>query len=799
MNQKLSAAVSSVLVLAAALPAAWTASAAAVLEEVVVTAQKREQSLQDVPLSVEAISGATMQNEVITNLADLKSFVPNLQMNQTGISNLLYIRGIGSGVNQGFEQSVGMYHDGIYRGRSQQSRMPFLDVERVEVLRGPQVILFGKNSIAGAINIISADPDPEFGGYLNASYLNFVDQTNVNGAVSIPIGDTFGVRLAGMYLSSDGYTDNNLLDRYEAQRDEYGGRVTLQWRPTDDIEATLKYEGGSFDSTGRSIEQYNQRPRQSPTPSPFNGKTYSEILTLLTGNTLLLDNTINNIRQSNGDFSDSTFSEPVLTINWDFGPAVLTSITGYSSYELDESDDIDYVGAVLFNATLDENFDQFSQELRLTSPAGERLEWIAGLYYQQTNLDYHDSIRVPSDSLLPTVLRPLAGASAALLASTSAPRSFQQDADGWSVFGQATWRFTDTFRATVGLRWGTEDKDATRVMKVTDYVGDPLTGASAVVVPVLYQNVFGIVRQSLPSGSAKGSISEDGFQPLVNVQWDVSDDWMLYASFTQGEKAGGFDARSNAPPADALPAIPPARPIGTWNYKPEKADSYEVGFKSTLLDGRATWNTSIYYTDYKDLQTSVFDGRVGFNVTNAGQATTQGFEMDGRVAIMDNLTLTGSLGYIDFEWNQYIGQCYTQAPASLRVAGQPGNCNYKGFGNVVTPEWTGVFGIEHYTPLGETLQLNTNLNVQFSSSYLTNPTFDPTNEQGSYGIMNLRVGLGSASGKWELAFLGQNLTDEQTVAYSNDSPLAYAFFLAPAYAAFVNPGRSLGMQLSLSF
>ena len=367
------------------------------------------------------------------------------------------------------------------------------------------------------------------------------------------------------------------------------------------------------------------------------------------------------------------------------------------------------------------------------------------------------------------------------------------------MFGQATWRFTDSFRTTVGLRWGTEDKDATRVMKVTNYQGGPLTGASAVAVPALYQAVFGIVRQSLPSGSAKGSISEDGFQPLVNVQWDFSDDVMLYASFTQGEKSGGFDARSNAPPANALPAIPPARPIGSWNYKPEKADSYEVGFKSTLLDGRATWNTSIYYTDYKDLQTSVFDGRVGFNVTNAGQATTQGFEMDGQFAVTDSLTLTGSLGYVDFEWNQYIGQCYTQAPANLRVAGQPGNCNYKGFGNVVTPEWTGVIGVDHHTPIGATLELKTNLNVLLSSSYLTNPTFDPTNEQGSYGIMNLRVGLGSASGRWEVAFLGQNLTDEQTIAYSNDSPLAYAFFLAPSYAAFVNPGRSLGMQLSLSF
>ncbi len=229
-------------------------------------------------------------------------------------------------MNQGFEQSVGVYHDGIYRGRSQQSRMPFLDVERVEVLRGPQVILFGKNSIAGAINFISADPDPEFGGYLNASYLELrrPDERERRGVDP----DWRHVRRAPrrhVPVRRRLHRQHDLLDREEASRDEYGGRVTLQWRPTDKIDATLKYEGGSFDATGRSIEQYNQRPRQGPTPSPFNGKTYSEILTMLTGNTLLLDNTVNNVRQSNGDFSDSTFSEPVLTINWDFGAATLTS------------------------------------------------------------------------------------------------------------------------------------------------------------------------------------------------------------------------------------------------------------------------------------------------------------------------------------------------------------------------------------------------------------------------------------------------------------------------------------------
>ncbi|MEO6185938.1 MAG: TonB-dependent receptor plug domain-containing protein, partial [Steroidobacteraceae bacterium] len=237
-----------------AVPAQTPAAGDDLLEEIVVTAQKREESLRDVPISVEAVGGDKLADAGIVRLDDLKAYVPNLQMTETGIANNIYIRGIGSGLNQGFEQSVSMYMDGIYRGRGHQSRMPFLDLARVEVLRGPQPILFGKNAVAGAINMVAAEPTKDFEAEARGSYDVENHETMANLVLSGPLSDTFGGRIALYHRNADGYIENATLGRKEPRRNEVAGRVLLTGDFSDALDVSLRVEGGKFDSDGRQIE-----------------------------------------------------------------------------------------------------------------------------------------------------------------------------------------------------------------------------------------------------------------------------------------------------------------------------------------------------------------------------------------------------------------------------------------------------------------------------------------------------------------------------------------------------------------
>ncbi len=772
-----------------------------VLEEIIVTAQKRKESLQDVPISVNAISGEKIAEAGIVRLDDLKAYVPNLQVTETGIANNFYIRGIGSGLNQGFEQSVSIYQDGIYRGRGHQSRMPFLDLERVEVLRGPQPILFGKNAIAGAVNMISAKPREEFEGSLRLGYEPEFGEQLAEGVLSGKINDVFGARLAARYRKSDGYERNLALGRDEPERDEVGGRLTLTFEPTESFDATLRIEGGSFDVVGRQVEIFGEQPAApllrpsrtipagSVTNPPFPGLAYGQILSTRLGQgTSVLNTTLDYDRSSNGDSSNLDSEEAALTLNWRFGSGVtLTSVTGYSGYDLDEICDCDFTGGTVFNAGIIEDFKQTSQELRLTSGTDQKLTWIAGAFWQKYDLEERDYVFVPGNSIIVPLLNGNPGlpmGSGTAFGNTSNPRIFKQDSELYAAFAQGTYAITDTLRVTAGGRWSTEDKTGSR----QTFLQAGLGGADlpAGLIDVLYNAVFGVVRHSVA-----GKRSEDKFSPLVNFQWDFATDSMAYLSWSQGNKSGGYDARSNKPIALG----------GTFEYLPEKATSYELGVKSRVARA-AEVSAAVFFTDYEDLQTSAFDGQLGFNVGN-GTAEVKGVEIEGRWQATERLYLSGSVGYLDFEWQKYDGQCYFGAPASLFTTGQPGrvpgNCIYDGFTNQLAPKLTAVLGGEYRWPLGSNLDLRIGADVTYSDDYLVSLTLDPLAVQDAYSKVNARVALEGGDGRWSLAIIGRNLTDEQTVSYAGDVPLASSTFAARSYYGFVDPPRTIAVEAALRF
>ena len=783
-----------------AAPATLAADDDVLLDQVVVTAQKREESLRDVPLSVEAVTGEKLADIGVLRLDDMKSYVPNLQMTETGIANNIYIRGIGSGLNTGFEQSVSTYMDGIYRGRGHQSRMPFLDLSRVEVLRGPQPILFGKNAVAGAVNLVAAQPGKEFEGLARVSRDVELDETVANLVLSGPLSDSTGARLAVYHRHSDGYIHNGTLGTDEPRRNELAGRFILRGTPSDALDISLRLEGGAFDSDGRQIEIFGETPITVGALAPLN-LTYSKIV----GGTIppfitqgrsasALNNTVDGVRSSNGDRSNTGSFESALTVNYRFAnDLTLTSISGFSHYGLNEVCDCDFVGATIFTAGIKEQYDQYSQELRFTSPTGGDFSWIGGLFWQRYELDENDYLYVPPTSLVMSVLAqnpalgatPQARAAAASLFSNAAnPRVYLQNSKLYSAFAQGTWKLNDRFNITAGGRLTKEDKEGARRTRLALGMNGPdlATAAPAPLRPFvlpLFSSVLGIVPHSVA-----GERSETNFSPLVNFQYHLTEETMYYLSLSRGYKSGGFDARSNKPPSAG----------GTFEFEDEKATTYELGLKSGL-GSTAEVNADIFYTDYKDLQTSAFDGAIGFNIGN-GTAKVKGVELQTRWKPTRQLLLTGSVAYLDFEWKNYQGQCYFDR---LLAAPTVSNCDYSGRTNQLAPKFTGYISGEYTWDVGANLALHLRSDVVHSSKYLQSLNLDPVATQPSYTKINARLALGDTNDRWEVAVVGRNLTDKTTISYAGDTPLAFRLFSARSYYGFVDPPRAIALEGQIKF
>lgn len=749
-----------------------------VLEEIIVTSQIRAESLQDVSVSVSAISGAKLMEAGIDKIEDLQAYVPNLTMSETGIGTNIYIRGIGSGINQGFEQSTGMYVDGVSYGRAQLSRAPFLDLERVEVLRGPQNILFGKNSIAGALNIVTNKPTDEFEGSVSAVYEPDHGEEVYDLILSGPIAGNVAGRLAYRNRTLDGYIDNLTTGTDDPGRDEETIRLTLSSDVSDDLSLTFKYESGDFDVTGRQIEIVDEEP------SAATGLTYGQILFagaggLFTGQgPSVLNNTQDFQRSSNGDFSNNSTENITLTADYALGDGAVTFILGSNSYDYTELCDCDFTGANVFTLLSEEDYEQVSFEVRYTSPVGEPFEYIAGVYYQDSDLEFTDDFLVAADSILVGALNGGAAVGpGSAIAGTVVAREFEQDSELLSAFAQVTWNLSDTFRLTFGGRFSQDEKSASRELIFNNIDGSAL--AAPATTAAVYAGVFLVEQHALT-----GDREQDNFSPLLLAEWDVNDDMMVYASASQGFKSGGYDVRSNASPDFALSP-------GTFEFDEEEAGSLEIGTKMTLLDGAAELNVAVFYTQFDDLQISIFDSVVGFNVGNVAEAVTQGVEVDGRWRITETISMTGALALLDFEFKDFEnGQC-TQGVISTRP---DGGCDYTGETNQYVADWSGNLGLEHLTQIGGGLELRSNLDFIFTDSYNPSQTLDPVSEQDGYTKVNARIALADIEGVWEVALVGKNLTDEAISTYSNGTPLAFSTFQAASRYTFWERDRSIALQ-----
>ncbi len=795
-------------IIAAAVSAGLTAGVQAqslMLEEVVVTSQKRVETLADVPISVNVMGGEKIKQAGITNLNDLADFVPNLSMNQTAISTTITIRGVSSGVNPAFEQSVAMYQDDIHYGRMQMARIPYLDVDRVEVLRGPQPILFGKNAIGGAISLITTKASTEeMNGFIAGDY-NFDEEGyDIKGAINMPLGENFAVRLSGLKREIDGYYDNTFLDRRESVLEHQIGRANFQWDATDELSLNLKYEYASFDTTGRFLEIVN--------PVELGGSpSFGAALAGLTGGAIQLDTEQDFKRQANGDIEETNFDNLTFTLDYALGDHTLTAITGWVEYDYYQQCDCDFNPAILIETAGLEEYEQFSQEIRIASPGGETLDYIFGAFYQTYDQTLDDMTIVPDGSLL--------GALSAALPGTAARRAFAQESDMWSAFAQFTWNVSDTFRVTFGGRFTDEDKEGSRSISIVDVIeaspvrnilGQPLTASPA--APFVYLAGFRIFNEQVQLPNSQGVLSghnlagersESKFTPAINFQWDATDTAMLYLSVTEGFKGGGFDARANNFDRDL--------PSGdAFQFDEEEVLSIELGSKLILAGGAAELNIAAYRMEYDNLQTSQFDGVLGFNVTNAGEATSQGVELDGRWQVSEGLMLTYALGWLDFEFDSFPNsQCFF-GETPIATGEFAGLCNRDGQTKEFTPEITANIGGTYTMPIGNTMELSIGLDLAYSDDYFVSPTLDPNLLQDSYTKLNGRIGLDSVDGDWNVAVVLENITDEEILTFGNQAPVSTtlsgafnnaigATGVATAYYGFYESPFNVALQARYNF
>ena len=780
-------------VMAVAVSAIALTTNAATLEEIVVTAQQRAESLQDVPVSVAAVTAKKISDSGIVDLQGLSELVPNFSINETGISTTVTIRGISSGINSGFEQSVGMYNDGIFYGRDQLARVPMIDMERVEVLRGPQGILFGKNSIAGAVSQISAKPTDEFEGSVTALYEPDHGETDLRMVLSGPLTDNLSGRLAVMTRELDGYVKNTELGVDEQNEDEQVVRATLRWDVNDSVTATLKSSQSTFDVLGRNMEVYQSFGHLEALNSVYNSPTAP----------WSVDTELNYIADNNGHFSNNEVNNSTLTVDWDLEGLTLTSVTGYVDYEFTESCDCDFTGAPVFDAGRQEEYQQLSQEFRLTSDLGSNFDYIAGLFFQDTDLTYADQIQLPDPTVVNTALGLLgAGALQPFAPGSSTDRTFNQEGEVIALFAQGTWSVSEALRLTVGGRYTEEKKDANRQQRHkanATFGGQYMPAVTADPVSGAYNVLYGIFAIEAYD-QINGKLDDSSFSPVVTMEWDANPDTMVYATWTKGYKSGGFDARSNGhPDASVNNGLKSGAAItGSWEFANEEATSVELGSKMSLADGAAELSVAWYMTDYTDLQVSQFDGTLGFNVTNAGEAKVQGIEADGRWALTDNITLTGSVAYLDFNYEKFPNsQCYFQQEDT------DGDklCDAGGKRKEFTPELQANLGAAWASEMSNGLELNASLDVSFMDEYLYAANLDPRSKQDAYSMLNARIALAGSEGAWELALLGRNLTDETVINFGGNTPLGGTLTggAGNSYYAFVNRPRNIALQVNYSF
>lgn len=755
------------------------------LAEVIVTAQKREQSLHDVPLSVTAVGADELKEINASDLTDVTLYVPNARVDTDDLgSPQVFIRGFGTNTfNPSFESSVGFVQDDIFYGRGGYFTEAMFDIDRVEVLRGPQGTLFGKNTVAGLYNVVSAGPTEDFRANARLSVAEHNEQ-RFEGGVGGMFNDSFGARLAVLTQSRDGELDNTYLNRDEDRMRQNAARLKLRWLPVDDV--TMDF------MAVRSAAHINFWPY--------------ELFNLDSDTRLYLQSFDPNIEDdpydfktdfNTGGFISKGSSTESLKTDWaigDLGPihdlhAVL--VGGFSKLYINQLNDLDVSPADLLNLDNHEHYRQTTVELRFNGQAdsffglGKSVDFVAGGYYFDSRyrllarIDAGDDlgsylltrdfaqlatgnlnarpltlIDLPGFPILGAVLSPVIG-------NDYYQFDYTQDVQSLAAFTQFTWNISDHWALTPGVRINHESKDLE-----TAGTGCPAKGpAAAFCVTSL---LLGANDYDVP-----GKRDETDISPKVALQYIWDEDLNFYASYARGYKSGGYNSLSYT--GENLV------------FKPEKAATYELGFKSRFFHRRLNFNTTLYHTTLDNLQVLAFDGATT-NVGNAS-ATAKGIESDFQwLTPWRLLTINGSFGLLHAVYDDY-----DEAPAPI-ADGINATQDLKGRRVAFAPKQTATLTPVLTVPFPWDLAVRVSGDLIFQGDQYTDTDLDPHTHVGGYTQYAARISIGNQAENWTLTLGGTNLTDKRVLNQATD-----AVVFPGSYYAQQAAGRQLYAALTLNW
>lgn len=752
------------------------------LNAITVTARKREESITDVPVAVNAFDQSQIEDNAITTIEDVSAFTPGLVSGtvtgETGGN--LFLRGIGSGqLSALLEQSVSINIDGVQTG-GQMMYAGMLDLGQIEVLRGPQALFFGKNSPGGVISIKTAKPTNEFEASVKLGHEIEANETYGEFVVSGPITNDLGGRFMGHYSKMDGWLDiksakvdagplsaYGFTNETGPMREEYALRGTLEYDPAGRFDVTASYTFSSLESDdgyalNAQIIACPTGARQAFLPQYAAIEDCKPNDTIVTGNITqdILDNAPL-LRNRPSGFTDDELALGVVTVNYDLTDALqLTSVTGYYYADINMGTNYALQPAPLLASATGLETTQYSEELRLTSDFDGRFNFVLGGYYEV------------ADSL--AYINPNAP-----LAGLAATETTDQDKTAKSLFGQALIDITDQLEVSAGLRYSDEEKD-------------------------------GVYRSTLvPGVVGKPKYSSDNTSPEIVLTYKPTQDLTIYGGYKEGFKSGGIDAAFQAPTNFlASGGTAPA------SYEAETASGFEGGIKAVLLDGTLNVNLAAFDYTYENIQLSFLDtSTLSVRVVNAAEASTRGLEADFQWAVrgIDGLTVRGAGAYLDAQYEDYLSDCYNgQSIANgCNLDPNPATGAFRkqdlsGVRMARAPEFSGTLGFTYEWPVFGNYTASFSPNLEYSSEYQTNLENSPYGVQDAYTRLNATLRVFSDVDGWNFAVKGRNLTEEYIITRASTDTLyptvsGTAAEVPVDYFGSVGRGREVYFEVKKTF
>jgi iron complex outermembrane recepter protein len=730
--------------------------------EIVVTAQRRRTNLQQTPISITAVSGEALRERGVVDLAGVAETTPNLQLTTSGNGSggssfaQVFIRGVGQ---PDFiltkDPAVGIYVDGVYLARAPGALLELLDIERVEVLRGPQGTLFGKNTAGGAISVITKQPEGETSGVAELRAGTYA-RRDVSGSFQVPLVDNhLFLRVSGMALGQDGYyerLENGAIDNRTADGNSVNvrsGRVSLRWAPTDDLDVVLAADSTIQRESATDYQALNLT--DSPNIALFNrvvlgprGQVYdrrwipSEPWTTYS---------------TSPSYSNTDVWGTSGTLTWSLGPVQLKSISAYRALRVATKTDADGTPFdVVASDGIHVDQHQISQELQASGHAWRRLNWLVGLwYFQEHAKDVQSSRQLVGlfEALEDAPLRSIdpPGMQAVCPADGTGPmtclggmgnmqnlrfdqtRVGRRDLKGrsYAAFGQATLKILEPLSVTVGARLSREEKEFT------------------------YFETRPLQNDRVSFDNVRAEPSWNVFTPKLGLEYQATPELMAYASYALGFKAGGVNGR-------------PTRPDLFTSFGPEWLTTYEVGAKSEWFEKRLRFNLALFFSQYDDIQISrnTVDSEGAFIRVeqNAGDANIYGFEAEATAVLLRGLNLSAGLGYTHFEFTSLLPQMAAPGMPLLTLDNKV----------PFVPEWTSTVSATYRIPIGEAGFIIPRLDFYYASGYFIDIDNTKTVEQDPYALLHARLSYAPPAANWELYAAVANITQEAVIGSGVAAP-----------------------------